>query len=185
MKFQNLPQRKKIIPTFFTINAAIIFSCLLSAPVVANEDDHDDEPHAAQKMMHLPLKLAMKSAMAALRHCRKDGYAVSVAVVDRSGVMLVNVRSPMAGPHTIGSSTGKAFTSASMGQPTSRLADLIASNPGLNGLRDMDSRLVILAGGLPIMRNGQRVGGIGVGGAPGGHLDEACAAHGLEKIGAN
>jgi uncharacterized protein GlcG (DUF336 family) len=142
----------------------------------------DDKLTAA--MPQLTLEMAKKAAMSALRQCRRDGYAVSVAVVDRSGVLITQVRNPAAGPHTIGSSLGKAFTSASMGRATAPLANAIAENPALNGLRDMDSRMVILAGGLPIMINGQRVGGIGVGGAPGGHLDEACAMFGLQQIGA-
>jgi uncharacterized protein GlcG (DUF336 family) len=61
---------------------------------------------------------------------------------------------------------------------------MIGEKPFLEGLRDMDSRLVILGGGLPIVINGERVGGIGVGGAPGGPLDEACAKEGLAAIGA-
>ncbi len=132
----------------------------------------------------LTLEMAKKVAMSALRQCGREGYAVSVAVVDRSGVLIAQVRNPAAGPHTIGSSLGKAFTSASMGQATAALANAIAANPALEGLRDMDDRMVILGGGLPIMIDGQRVGGIGVGGAPGGHLDEACAMYGLQRIGA-
>ena len=83
----------------------------------------------------------------------------------------------------MGSSTGKAFTSASMGQPTGNLAALIKDKPDLAGLRDMDPRLVILAGGLPIRIGGALVGGIGVGGAPGGQLDAACAKAGIDAIG--
>ncbi len=51
-------------------------------------------------------------------------------------------------------------------------------------LRDMDSRLVIQAGGLPIRIGGALVGGIGVGGAPSGAIDETCARAGLDAIGA-
>lgn len=142
----------------------------------------DDKLTAAIPQMSL--EMAKKAAMSALRQCGRDGYAVSVAVVDRSGVLVAQVRNPAAGPHTIGSSFGKAFTSASMGQATAALANAIAANPALEGLRDMDDRMVILGGGLPIVIDGQRVGGIGVGGAPGGHLDEACAMYGLQRIGA-
>ena len=87
------------------------------------------------------------------------------------------------GPHTVGSSTGKAFAAASLGRDTLGLAAAIANNPELEGLRDMDPRLVILAGGLPIRIDGQLVGGIGVGGAPSGLIDEDCARAGLEAIG--
>ena len=64
------------------------------------------------------------------------------------------------------------------------LATLIKDKPELSGLRDMDPRLVILGGGLPIKIGDALVGGIGVGGAPGGHLDEACAQAGLDEVGA-
>ncbi len=132
----------------------------------------------------VPLKDAVAAASAALEKCVADGYRVSVAVVGRSGNTIVLLGGDGAGPHTRGSSTGKAFTSASMGQPTAQLAATIKDKPELAGLRDMDSRLVILGGGLPIKVGGKLLGGIGVGGAPGGHLDEACARVGVSKIGA-
>ena len=100
----------------------------------------------------------------------------------RSGETKVLIKADGSGPHTVGSSTGKAFTSASMGRPTSDLAAMIKEKPDLEGLRDMDPRLVILGGGLPIKIDSALVGGIGVGGAPGGHLDEACAKAGIEAI---
>jgi uncharacterized protein GlcG (DUF336 family) len=56
--------------------------------------------------------------------------------------------------------------------------------PANDGLRDMDERLVIQAGGLPIRIGGALVGGIGVGGAPSGDIDASCARAGLDKIGA-
>jgi len=67
---------------------------------------------------YLPQEMALQAATTALEQCRADGYSVSVAVVDRAGVLLALVRDPTAGPHTIGSSQGKAFTSASTGQIT-------------------------------------------------------------------
>ncbi len=131
---------------------------------------------------YLTLELAQKAADAAMKKCISDGYNVTVAIVERSGATKVLVKGDGSGPHTVGSSTGKAFTSASMGQPTAKLSNLIAEKPDLAGLRDMDSRLVILGGGLPIKIGGALVGGIGVGGAPGGHLDEACAQAGIAEI---
>jgi len=135
------------------------------------------------KAPYLPLDLAQKAANAAMKKCVADGYRVSVAVVARSGSTKVLIKGDGSGPHTVGSSTGKAFTSASMGSPTAMFATLIKDKPALAGLRDMDPRLVILGGGLPIKINGALVGGIGVGGAPGGHLDAACAKAGVDAIG--
>lgn len=133
---------------------------------------------------YLPLELAQKAAQAAVEQCSADGYNVSVAIVARSGETKVLLKADGSGPHTIGSSTGKAFTSASMGRPTLGLAGFLKDHRELDGLRDMDDRLVILGGGLPIKFNGKLVGGIGVGGAPGGDKDEKCAKVGLAAIGA-
>jgi len=132
----------------------------------------------------LPLTLAIKAANATLEKCNNDGYLVSVAVVDRAGVLKVLLRADGAGPHTPDSSRKKAYTSASLRRATSAFAALIAKKPAVQGLRDMNENILILGGGLPITMDGEVVGGIGVGGAPGGQLDEACAQAGLNSIGA-
>ena len=87
---------------------------------------------------YLPLELAQTAAQTALEACAAEGHNVSVAIVARSGVTTVILRADNAGPHTVGSSTGKAFTSASMGRDTAGLAGFIGENPANNGLRDMD-----------------------------------------------
>lgn len=133
---------------------------------------------------YLPLDMATQAAQAAVAACSAEGHNVSVAIVARSGNTSALLRADNAGPHTVGSSTGKAFTSASLGRDTAGLAGFIGGNPQNDGLRDMDSRLVIQAGGLPIKIGGVLVGGIGVGGAPTGDIDESCARAGLDAIGA-
>ena len=125
---------------------------------------------------------AVQLATDALQSCRNDGYAVSVSVVDRSGNLIAMARDEMAGPHTISSSYQKAFTAASMGQDTGNLAKLIAEKPFLEGLRDMNDNLLMLPGGLPVSVDGVRVAGVGVGGAPGGHLDAKCAQDAIAKL---
>jgi len=130
----------------------------------------------------LPLSLATEAAQAALAACEKEGYRVSVAVADRSGLMRILVRGDQAGPHTLDSSSRKAYTSASLGRPTGELAKMIAGNPAVEGLRNMNEKILILAGGLPIKAGEEIIGGIGVGGAPGGDKDQVCAQAGLDKI---
>lgn len=132
----------------------------------------------------LPLGIANKAIQASLDACKKDGYRVSVSVVDRDGVLRAMERADGAGPHTIDSSRKKAYTAASLRRPTSELADLIAKVPALQALRDINGEVLMLGGGLPIEIGGEVVGGIGVGGAPGTHLDDACAQGGLDAIGA-
>ncbi len=132
----------------------------------------------------LPMSLAATAAKSAVDQCANDGYRVSAAVVDRAGLLRAFLRADGAGPHTVESSEKKAYTAASMRGPTGNVAELIAKTPGLQGLQHMNDKILFLAGGLPIEIAGEVVGGIGVGGAPGGHLDAACAQAGLDSIGA-
>jgi len=136
------------------------------------------------KELVLPLSLAQRATQAAVEACKKDGYRVSVSVVDRAGLLRAMGRADGAGPHTIDSSRKKAYTAASLRRATSELADLISRMPTLQALRDMNEQILMLGGGLPIEIGGEIVGGIGVGGAPGAHLDDACAEAGLDAIGA-
>jgi len=158
------------------MTAALVLAGLVAAPAGAAE---------LPKRAFLPLALASKAAMAALARCNDDGYAVSAAVVDRSGVLRVLVRADDAGPHTTDSSRRKAYTAASLRESTQRMAELVAARPEVGGLAFMNESILVLGGGLPIRLGGEVVGGIGVGGAPGAHLDEACARAGLESIGAS
>lgn len=132
----------------------------------------------------LPLSLAGKAIEASLDACKKDGYKVTASVVDRAGVLRAMVRADGAGPHTVDSSRKKAYTAASLRRSTTELAELINKVPTLHALRDMNDQVLVLGGGLPIEIGGEVVGGIGVGGAPGAHLDDACAQAGLDAIGA-
>ena len=59
-----------------------------------------------------------------------------------------------------------------------------ACKAAIAGLRDMNESILILGGGLPVRIDGEFLGEIGVGGAPGAKLDEACARDGLSAIGA-
>lgn len=125
--------------------------------------------------------LAVELAQTAVAACSADGYNVSAAVTDRSGVLLALVRSENAGTHTANASTAKAFTSASSRTPTSTMAENVAKNAGAAGLVDIPGFLV-LAGGVPVKVGNATVGAIGVAGAPGGNLDESCANKAIEKL---
>jgi uncharacterized protein GlcG (DUF336 family) len=123
---------------------------------------------------------ANSMVMAALAQCQKDSYRVSAAVVDRGGNLLAFVRDPLAGPHTAESSRRKAFTAATFGMTSAAFASL-TGNPGAAGLKDLTG-VFALAGGVPIKVGNEVLGGIGVGGAPGGEKDEACASAGLARV---
>ena len=132
----------------------------------------------------LTLALAEKAAATAVEKCTKDGYKVTAAVVDKTGIIRAQLRGDGAGPHTIDSSRKKAYTAASTGRATSELAELVVKATHLNSLGKMNESILLLGGGLPIQIGNDVVGGIGVGGAPGTQFDDACAQAGLDAIGA-
>lgn len=124
---------------------------------------------------------AMKAAMAALNKCRSEGFQVAVAVVDRMGILQALVRDRYAGAHTPDTAKGKAWTAASFRSNTTNLVELTQSGQPQSGVRHVPGALMI-GGGLTIEAAGSLVGAIGVSGAPGGELDDLCAAAGIEAI---
>ncbi len=124
---------------------------------------------------------ALKAAQAALENCREQGLQVGVAVVDRSGVMQVFLRDRFAGPHVEETAKRKAWTAVSFKIDTLTLATQTGPELISAGIRDLSMPLA-LGGGVPIEAAGTLVGGIGVSGAPGPDLDDACARAGIAAI---
>lgn len=141
-------------------------------------------PAMASDKVELPslgTQLALDLATETVAVCSAQGHNVAAAVTDRSGILLALVRAEGAGNHTPDAATAKAYTSASSRNPTSGMAKAVQENPGAAGMVDIPGFL-ILAGGVPVKSGDAVIGAIGVGGAPGGHLDEACANQALEKF---
>jgi len=130
---------------------------------------------------NLSLEAANQVAAGAVAACAANGYAVAATVVDRAGVVLAVQRADNAGPHTLASSERKAWTSASAKSPTKAMMEGAQKNPGAANLVNLPGFL-LLGGGLPIKAGNDVIGAVGVGGAPGGHLDEQCAQTALDKL---
>lgn len=122
----------------------------------------------------LGLELANRLAADAVQACAEKGYAVSATVVDRAGIVRAVQRADNAGPHTLVASQQKAFTSASARNATQAMMEAAKKNPGAANLTDIPGFL-LLGGGVPVRVGDEVIGAIGIGGAPGGHLDEQCA----------
>ncbi|HSV57550.1 MAG TPA: heme-binding protein [Variovorax sp.] len=130
---------------------------------------------------NISLELANQIAGATVAACTASGYAVTATVVDRAGNVRAMQRADNAGPHTVAASERKAFTSASAKAPTKAMLENSQKNPGAATLGDIPGFL-LLGGGLPIKAGNEVIGAVGVGGAPGGHLDEQCAQTALDKF---
>ena len=124
---------------------------------------------------------ALKAAQAALAKCRADGFQVSVAVVDRSGVLQVLVRDRFAAPHTAETAQRKAQTAVNFKTSTAALDREMQPGRPSGGLRNLPY-VTAVAGGDIIESAGALVGGIGVSGAPGPQNDVPCAAAGIRAL---
>ncbi len=136
---------------------------------------------AVRTEKNVSLDLANQIASATVAACTTAGYAVAATVVDRAGTVRAVQRADNAGPHTIGASLQKAFTSASAKNNTLAMMEGAQKNPAAANLVNIPGFL-LLGGGVPIRVGNEVIGAVGVGGAPGGHLDEQCAVAGLDKV---
>ena len=136
---------------------------------------------AVRTEKNISLELANQIAAATVASCSAAGYNVAAAVVDRAGSLRALQRADNAGPHTLSSSQAKAYTSASAKNTTTAMMEGAQKNPAGANLVYMPGFL-LLGGGVPIKVGNEVIGAVGVGGAPGGHLDEKCAMDALEKV---
>lgn len=127
----------------------------------------------------MTLELARDIATAALDACRKDGYQVSVVVVDRSGRIQVVLRDVFANQYMTQLAQAKANAVILSGTSSAELRNNRADIADeLNLLQD----LLVLDGGLPVRVAGSVIGAVGVSGAPGGDKDAACAQRGIDAV---
>ena len=160
----NVSGRKRVI------KCLLILCCALAQAVPAAD-------LIPAKLMSLDL--ARDIAQGTIDACRKDGYQIAVVVTDRSGHPLVVMRDVFASDYMrqIAHSKSNAVVLSHMNSGDMRrdLADIV---PELNHLPG----LLVMRGGLPVRVAGSIIGAVGVSGAPGGELDEACAQKGIDAV---
>ena len=127
----------------------------------------------------LSLDMARTIAGAAIEACRKDGYQVSVVVTDRSGEPLVVMRDVYSNRYFTQLAHGKT-QAVLMANTTS--AELRKNRADMVNELNLLDGVMVLAGGVPVQVAGSLVGAVGVSGAPGGDLDEACAQAGVDAV---
>lgn len=156
-----------------------LLTCILlaAAPAVAQTPP----PAATYSVRLLTPETALKAVSAALADCRKRGYQVAVAVVDRAGVIQALLRDRFAGAHTPETAVGKAWTAVSFRVDTLTLAQQTQPGQPGSGVRQLP-HVVAIGGGELIEAGGSLLGAIGVSGGPGGDADAACARAGIAAI---
>ncbi|MGA2057359.1 MAG: heme-binding protein [Bradyrhizobium sp.] len=135
---------------------------------------------APQTEKNISMGLALAIIQGALEQCTKDGYKVSVTIVDRGGNVAAQIRGDGTSPHTMEFSRLKAYTARIRNQPSLQVMKLL-EDPANGYIRQIPG-LVGVGGGVPIHAGNEVIGGVGVSGAPGGEKDEVCANAGLAKV---
>ena len=150
-----------------------VIAALLASPAIADD--------TLVTFKSLAPDVALEMAQASLESCRADGFQVTVAVVDRTGVVQVILRDRFAGAHTPKSASQKAATAVSFREDTLSLAENTRSDSAHSGARQIDG-VLMLGGGIPVTASGSVVAGIGVAGAPTSADDHACAQAGIDAV---
>ena len=132
--------------------------------------------------------LAHEAVGAAVAACAKSGYAVTAIIVNGDGVRQAMLRGDGAAVHTLDSAYAKAYTAASLApvrkeDSTKAISERLSKAPGMTtaGLASLPF-INFTPGGVTIMAGSEPIGGIGVGGAPGGNFDDDCARAALAQI---
>ena len=146
-------------------------SVLAASPVLAQ---------APQVEKNVSMAMALAIIQGTLEQCTKDGYKVSVVIVDKGGNVAASVRGDGTNPHTMEFGRLKAYTARTRGQTSLEFMKL-TSDPNNAYLRQIPNTVAV-GGGVPIKVGNEVIGAVGVSGAPGGEKDEVCANAGIAKV---
>jgi uncharacterized protein GlcG (DUF336 family) len=152
------------------IVGGMLVAAALSSPACA-------QGTLAQKTVSLAMGEAI--ANAAISQCRTMGYKISVTVLNREGLQVIMAHDDGAGLNTREGSDRKAYTAVAFGQPSAAFVKRMQDRPETAGSIHY-SRVLALAGGLPIKIGNDVIGAVGVSGTPG--KDDVCAQAGIDKV---
>ena len=135
--------------------------------------------------MALTLALAEQFIAACKQKAQNQGWQMSFVVVDVAGNPVASARMDGARWMTAGIAQSKAFTAATFKRSSKEVGELAQARPQLidNVINIVGRPLLLAGGGLPLIVDGELIGGVG---ASGGTEDEdvECAQAGLAAIGA-
>ena len=135
---------------------------------------------APQVEKNISMAMALAIIQGTIEQCSKDGYKVSVTIVDKAGNVAASIRGDGTNPHTMEFGRLKAYTSRTRGQTSLEFMKL-TSDPNNAYLKQIPNTVAV-GGGVPIRAGNEVIGAVGVSGAPGGEKDEVCANAGIAKV---
>src|SRR5436190_20055744 len=130
----------------------------------------------------ITLEDARRVIAAAEKKAQEIGQPMNIAVVDAGGNLVAHVRMDKAWIGSIDISINKAWTARAFDISTKALAELSQSGDQFFGIHVSNhGRVMIFAGGIPLMRGQEVMGAIGVSGGM-GKQDQAVAEAGAEAF---
>ncbi len=131
-------------------------------------------------MDHIKVKKAIEAAEKKAVELKQ---AVSIAIVDEHGDLLAFSRMPNALTISPKFAISKAFTSGTLGLPTSAIASYASEGKPYFGITSiLGGKLTTIAGGIPVKIDDKLAGGIGVGGSLDVTMDEQIANSALSEL---
>ena len=127
----------------------------------------------------LTLDDCKKIAAGCEAHAQAHQWAVSFSIVDDGGHLLWMQRLDGAGPSTVRVSEGKARTASWAKKPSKHFEDMVNKDGRISATMMPD--LLHMEGGMPILVDGQCVGGVGVSGVKSSD-DAAIAEAGIKAL---
>ncbi|HEX7874052.1 MAG TPA: heme-binding protein [Sphingobium sp.] len=128
--------------------------------------------------------VAVKAAKIAVQTCKANGYTVAVSVVDSAGVLKALVAGDGARAMAVGSSQRKAVTAIAYGSSSADVEAKAKADPAFAAKVAAEPTQFARAGAQLFVKDGATLGAIGVGGAPGGEKDDACALAAIKAVSA-
>jgi uncharacterized protein GlcG (DUF336 family) len=129
------------------------------------------------QVTNMTLQVAKMIIESAERKARELRISEVIAIVDDGGNLIAFHRMDDARLASIDIAQNKAWTAVAMRMPTSNLVKLAQPNEQLYGINTTNhGRVVVLAGGIPLVKGGKIVGGIGVSGSTSAHDVEVANA---------
>lgn len=124
---------------------------------------------------------ALEIAKEANKEASELGKNISIAVLDASGTTILLLKGDNVGPHNTEASKKKAFTALSTKTASLDLMKKAENSTDSKNLNTIPE-LLLLGGGVPVWKDGEIIGSIGVSGGGGGDNDHLIAVHAIQNL---
>jgi uncharacterized protein GlcG (DUF336 family) len=163
----------------------MLLSCLRAAAILGVAGFASAASAQVLTQPNMSVAMAREIIQGVVAHCGtgENGIiTVTVAVVDRAGLPVMELRGDNAAPHNWELAFRKAYTARTYRRPSIEWRDGTAGASEQAGQRQLQ-HVIPLGGGVPVMIGEDAIGAVGVSGAQGGQpADDACADAGVAAV---